>query len=223
MRPFGKITLIAVLSLSLFILRSCYPAHALVIAAPIIAISVFKAAVFLVSLLSVPLTVLIRLIKKQGALKTIGISLLVLAVIFGLAFAFLAALSKNSYDRYGLYSRPAPGINAKENRDIVSFDRVVDPNNVSAPIMPYEAPAPYRSPLLRIMIYYLIGTSVLLVIMCIPLFLTLVIINNVRKQSISLKRMFAVSALVSLVVSIMCVFVAGLAALTFNNILTVYY
>lgn len=209
MKNFGKVFSLVVISVSLFLLASNTPVYALAIVAPLIAISAFKASVFLVSLLSLPVTMLIHVIKRWGVLKTITVSLAILGIAFGVAFGTLSLfkessskkmVGKDSVMEYGGFGAPA------------YVDRVADPAQPSSFL---KIPSPYP-PATRsenwstILLMYSVLVVALFVILLVPIFLILIVVKKARNEGIGLKRILAISVLVSMIIAIPLAFGLGL-------------
>ncbi len=215
-----------VVSTSLFLLVLNNPAHALVIAAPFIAISAFKASVFLVSLLFLPVTTLIHVLKKWGVLKTITVALVILGLAFGIAFGTLSLFKESSSKRmvgkdsvmeYGELGARPPAY----------YDRIALPEQPFS----FKAPnlnSPYPSAMRRgpdwsmIIIMYVVLTALLAVITLVPILIILVVVRKARNEEVGLKRILAISVLVSVTVAIPLAFGLGLLYTLTNNDVVIY-
>lgn len=201
---------------SLFLLASNTPVHALVIAAPLIAISAFKASVFLVSLLSLPLTTLIHVIKKWGVLKTITVSLAVLGLVFGVAFGTLSLFKESSSKKMVIKDS---GTQSQEY-----YDRIALPEQPSG----FAAPSPYPPGMKRsvnwsaILLIYSIFAVALAVILLVPILIILIVVGKARNEAVDLKKILAISVLVSMVIAIPLAFGLGLLYTLITNNIVIY-
>jgi len=208
MGNFGKVSITAVVTTGFLTLVLNAPAHALVIAAPLIAISAFKASVFLASLLTVPVTALIHIAKRWGILKTIAVSLVILCLVFGITFGVLSILKETTSQS-----------KIKENYEtnIVDFggspyaDKMVgqeQPSNYR--YAPRPSPGVIADDSFTTLVTYLVLTGALFVILLVPVLIILVVVKKARDESVGLKRILAVGVLVSMVIAIPAAFCLGL-------------
>lgn len=212
MKNFGKVFSLVVISLSLLLLVLNTPVHALVIAAPLIAISAFKAGVFLVSVMSIPTAILIKVLKRWGTMKTCVVSLIILGLIFSVVYGMLAMVRENSSNKTtGRRLEYVDGFSVAEPP--LYYNRITGSKvAVGRPVERY----------FRVLMVYAVLTVASAVILLIPIVIILVVIGKARNEDVRLGRIVAISGLVGTVIALPLAFCLGIIYAVTSGSIVVY-
>ncbi len=207
-------------------------AHALVVA-PIIAVSLIKLSLFLVGVLAVPVTAVVKFITGGSRKRTLGIAALILGVIFAASLLFLHLISSpkvrilekiTSSVEYGtantdLYipntESPEQGMGAKQDLS----DQLTDiPLPGTVPVSAPEGPIsiedvneigapPYRPSAQTILGLGAAATGITTFLLLIPFLAIVVVANTLFAKTWSKKRIVGISLLLAFILSTLIVFV----------------